>query len=102
MMVRLHISVPAHEANYDMEALARLAGVHPALVTQYVRLGLIDPVERGVDGGLRFDDSALHALRRIQRLRSELGINLNGVGAILELLQQIEELQKELARLREE
>jgi DNA-binding transcriptional MerR regulator len=98
-IVRLHIHSPTREALYDLESLARHAGVHPALVSSYVRLGLLDPV---VGEGLgeqewRFDDSSLHLLRRIQRLRSELGININGVAVVLELLRQINNLQRELA-----
>jgi len=98
-IVRLHIHSPTREALYDLETLARLAGVHPALVSKYIRLGLLDPVagEGHDDHEWRFDDSTLHRLRRIQRLRSELGVNINGVAVVLELLRQIGDLQKELA-----
>lgn len=98
-IVRLHIHSPTHEALYDLETLARLAGVHPTLVSKYIRLVLLDPlVEEGRgEHEWRFDDGSLHILRRIQRLRSELGININGVAVVLELLRQINDLQRELA-----
>lgn len=99
-IVRLHIHSPTHDALYDLGTLARLAGVHPTLVSNYIRLGLLDPVvgEGRGEHEWRFDDSSLHILRRIQRLRSELGININGVAVVLELLRQINDLQRELAR----
>ncbi|MGD1018560.1 MAG: chaperone modulator CbpM [Verrucomicrobiia bacterium] len=98
-IVRLHIHSPAHEALYDLETLARLARMHPAHVSNYVRLGLLDPVagEGHDEHAWRFDDGSLHILRRIQRLRSELGININGVAVVLELLRQIDDLQRDLA-----
>ena len=102
-MIRLHIQAPDSDAPYDLETLARLAGLHPALVSEYIRLGLLDPArsEAQAEHEWRFDDRDLHTLLRIQRLRSELGINLNGVAVILELLQQISDLQRELADSRE-
>jgi DNA-binding transcriptional MerR regulator len=97
-IVRLHIHAPTREALYDLETLARLARLHPALVSKYVRLGLLDPVtgEGSSEHEWRFDDGSLHTLRRIQRLRSELGVNISGVAVVLELLRQINDLQKDL------
>lgn len=97
-IVRLHIHAPTHEALYDLETLARLARVHPALVSRYIRLGLLDPVagEGHGEQEWRFDDSSLHTLRKIQRLRSELGVNINGVAVVLELLRQLNDLQRDL------
>ena len=98
-IVRLHIHSPTREALYDLESLARHAGVHPALVASYIRLGLLDPVlgDGQSEQEWRFDDSSLHILRRIQRLRGELGVNIKGVAVILELLRQINDLQWESA-----
>lgn len=96
--IRLHVYSPPAEAIYDLETLARLADLHPALVARYVRSGLLDPVGGVPQESWHFDERALHRLRRIQRLRHELGINLSGVGVVLELLQRIEELERELAR----
>jgi MerR family transcriptional regulator/heat shock protein HspR len=101
-IIRLHIHVPAHEALYDLETLARLAGVHPALVSEYVHLGLLDPVDGRDEQAWRFDDTSLHVFRQIQRLRSDLGVNINGVAVVLELLRQIDELHQELSRHRDE
>jgi DNA-binding transcriptional MerR regulator len=96
--IRLRVYSPSEDVRYDLDTLARLADLHPALVSQYVKWGLLDPVGDAGEEGWWFDDRSLHLLRKIQRLRQELGVNLNGVGVVLELLQQIEELQRELAR----
>jgi DNA-binding transcriptional MerR regulator len=50
---------------------------------------------------LLFPISCIERLRRIIRLRRDLRVNLAGVAVILEMRQHIEELQKELARLRQ-
>jgi len=101
-IVRLHVHYPSRDTVYDLETLAPLAGVHPALVSQYVRRGLLDPLYDGDEHEWRFDDASLNLLRKIQRLRSELGVNINGVAVILELQRQIEDLRQETARLRDE
>ena len=101
-IVRLHIHYPSRDTVYDLETLARLAGVHPLLVSQYVRHGLLDPVEDRGEGGWWFDDGSLLHLRKIQRLRDQLGVNINGVAVVLELLRQIDDLRRETDRLHDE
>ena len=98
--IRFHVFSPPADARYERETLAQLAGVHPELVRVYVQLGLLDPVTVPGDVTEWFDDRALHRLRTIQRLRQELGVNVNGAAVILELLEQIDELQRQLAARR--
>ena len=100
--IRVHIYGPRHDTRYNLDTLARLAGIQPGLVSRYVRLGLLDPVEDCGELGLWFDDGSLHSLRKIERLRRELGVNIDGAGVILELLRRIEELEQEISRLRGE
>jgi DNA-binding transcriptional MerR regulator len=99
-LVRLRILSPAPEAPYGTLELARLAGVTPVVLRQYMEAGLLEPVHFSESGEPLFDDQSLFELRRIQRLRRDLGVNIPGVGVILELLRQIDDLQHELARLR--
>ena len=101
-IVRLHVHYPSRDTIYDLDTLARLAGVHPALISQYIRHGLLDPLDDCDEREWRFDDTSLHLLRKIQRLRSELGVNINGVAVILELLRQIEDLRQETAQRHDE
>ncbi len=82
-----------------LEKLAANAGVDPELVERLFGLGLIEPIEwegaRSV-----FDASAVPRLRMIGRLRGSLGINLAGVGVVLELLDKFCALQRENEVLR--
>jgi DNA-binding transcriptional MerR regulator len=83
----------------SLDALAAHAGMHPALVEQYVQFGLIEPLER--DGAkFLFDISAVPRLRTIGRLRESLGINLAGVAVVLDLLDKFCALQRENELLR--
>lgn len=78
-----------------LDALAAHTGMHPGLVQQFVDLGLIEPV--GSDGmSLLFDASAVPRLRTIGRLRKGLGINVAGVAVILDLLDKLCALQREI------
>ena len=78
-----------------LDALAAHSGIHPGLVQRFVDLGLIEPV--GSDGmSLLFDASAVPRLRTIGRLREGLGINVAGVAVILDLLDKLCALQREI------
>jgi DNA-binding transcriptional MerR regulator len=78
--------------------IARLAGLHPELVERLISLGLVDPVDTQPEP--LFEPAVILRLRRIVRLRNDLGVNWAGVGVVLDLLGRIEELQEELASLK--
>ena len=99
-LIRLRMVSPSNQAPYSIEELARLAGVPPALVQRYLDEGLLEPVAGHARTAWFFDDNALFELRRLQRLRRELGVNLAGVAVIHDLLRQIDELKAELDRLK--
>ena len=81
-----------------VEELARLTRVDPDMVVQFVRYGLVDPVEERPR--ILFHNTVVPRVRRILRLSRDLGINLAGVGLVLDLLERIEALERENARLR--
>jgi DNA-binding transcriptional MerR regulator len=99
-LIHLHIVSPSNQAPYSLDELARLGGVPPALVQRYLDDGLLEPVAGNKRTAWFFDDNALFELRRIERLRRELGVNIAGVAVIHDLLQQIDELKAELERLK--
>ena len=78
--------------------LARLARLHPEMVDKMVEWGLIDPVKW--EPKLLFPETAVPRIWRIMRLRRDLGINWSGIGVVLDLLDKIEELEREIAWLR--
>jgi DNA-binding transcriptional MerR regulator len=85
-------------SRYTLTEVAYRAGLHPELIDRFIRLGLIEFSDRTDDGELIFDSEVIPLLRRILRLRNELGVNYAGVGVILELMSRLEALE---ARVRE-
>ena len=53
---------------------------------------MIDPT----CGGWWFDDEAIRALRRIEYLRADCGINLTGIKLIMDLTKELEMLRQEI------
>lgn len=82
-----------------LEALAGLAGLHPALVARYVECGLLEPA-RFFGSQALFEIGAVTRLRAIERLRGEIGVGLTGAAVILDLTDRIRELQREVEWLR--
>jgi DNA-binding transcriptional MerR regulator len=81
-----------------LEALAASAEIHPGLVERFMEYGLIEPVE-WIGPLLLFDAAAVPRLRMIMRLRRDIGVNLSGIGMILDLLDRLRTLQRENERL---
>lgn len=91
---------------FVISVAAQLAGMHPQTLRTYDRLGLVSP-GRAAGRGRRYSHHDIDALREVQRLSQEEGINLAGVKRILDLENQvlalrarIHELDAELAAAR--
>lgn len=89
---------PLHGSLVSLREVARLADMHPALVERLIALGLVEPAATTPEP--LFDVATVLRLRRIVRLRRDLGINWVGIGVVLDLLAKIEVLEQEIARLR--
>ena len=72
--------------------------VHPELIERFVQLGLCDPLawDEAAQEWV-FASDVVPLVRRILRLRRDLGINYAGIGVVLELLARIERLEREQA-----
>jgi MerR family transcriptional regulator/heat shock protein HspR len=81
-----------------VSAAAELAGMHPQTLRQYDRLGLVVP-HRTAGRGRRYTLRDVAALREVQRLSTE-GVNLEGIGRILELQRENAALLAALEGLR--
>lgn len=88
------------EPVYFISVAARLVQCHPQTLRTYERLGLIDP-KRSRSNVRLYSERDVERLRQIQRLTQELGVNLAGVEVVLNLLDQIEQMKQEIARLKE-
>ena len=78
-----------------LEQASEAAGIHPVLVERFVEFGLLEPAER-TGPEMRFDGPSLQRLLAISRLRRDLGVNLQGVGVILDLVDRLAALEREL------
>lgn len=84
---------------WDIDDLALAADVHPQLVEYFVEYGLLEPSER-IGTKLFFACEAIPRLKMIQRLRTQVGVNLPGIAIILDLTGKVQELQQEVEWLK--
>lgn len=86
---------------YVISVAAQLSGLHPQTLRAYDRLGLVSP-GRAVGRGRRYSLRDILALREVQRLSQEEGVNLSGIKRILELERLREQGSARLAELHAE
>jgi MerR family transcriptional regulator, heat shock protein HspR len=83
---------------YMISVAADLVGMHPQTLRIYETKGLVRP--RRTPGNTRlYSEADLERLRLIQRLTTELGLNLAGVETVLRLEDELARLQARMARL---
>lgn len=88
--------VPTDAPVYVISIAAEMAGLHPQTLRQYDRLGLVTPT-RTVSGGRRYSFRDIVALREVQRLSQDEGVNLAGIKRILQLQTHVEVLDQRLS-----
>ena len=92
---------PNDEPCFVISVAARMVGMHAQSLRYYERMGIINPSRSR--GKVRlYSQSDIERLRYIQRLISELGVNLAGAESIMRLNQRIREMELEISDLREE
>jgi MerR family transcriptional regulator/heat shock protein HspR len=93
--------IPEDEPCYVISVAARMVGMHAQTLRYYERAGIIEPSRSR--GRIRlYSPADIARLRQIQRLISELGVNLAGAEIILRLNDRIREMDEEMGRLRAE
>ncbi|MGH3055638.1 MAG: heat shock protein transcriptional repressor HspR [Gaiellaceae bacterium] len=87
---------------YMISVAAQLVGMHPQTLRMYETKGLVRP-QRTPGGTRLYSEADIDRLRIVQRLTTELGLNLAGVELVLRLedelrkaYSQIEWLQREV------
>ena len=86
---------------YMISVAAELVGMHPQTLRVYETKGLVRP--RRTPGNTRlYSEVDLERLRLIQRLTTELGLNLAGVETVLRLQDELSRLQARMERLENE
>jgi MerR family transcriptional regulator, heat shock protein HspR len=86
---------------YMISIAAELVGMHPQTLRMYEQKGLVQP--RRTAGNTRlYSEADLERLRLIQKLTTQLGLNLAGVEAVLGLEEQLQRMQARMERLERE
>src|SRR5882672_8839782 len=81
------------------DVVAETIGARRSLVVRLARQGLIETLESETSEPL-LPRRAVVQLRRMQRLRRDLGVNFSGAAIILDLVKRIELLNRELIEIR--
>jgi MerR family transcriptional regulator/heat shock protein HspR len=89
---------------YMISVAAELVGMHPQTLRMYETKGLVRP-QRTPGGTRLYSEADVERLRIVQRLTTELGLNLAGVELVLRLEDvlrtahlQVERLQQQVRR----
>src|SRR4029453_6773140 len=97
---RAHIILGCIEPEQlTLEGLAAWPGGAPGRIEYFVEYGLIEPSVRTGTQWL-FDPACIVRLRAIERLRRDLGANLAGIAVILDLVDRLTTLQREVEQWR--
>jgi MerR family transcriptional regulator/heat shock protein HspR len=86
---------------YMISVAAQLVGMHPQTLRIYEAKGLVRPGR--TPGGTRlYSERDLDRLREIQRLTTELGLNLAGVERVMQLEEELHRVQTRAERIQRE
>jgi MerR family transcriptional regulator, heat shock protein HspR len=96
---RVEISVEDDRGVFMISVAAELARMHPQTLRMYEARGLIEP-QRSAKNTRLYSQQDVERLKHIQRLTSELGLNLAGVEIVLEMEAEVERMRAKLERMR--
>ncbi len=85
-------------SEFTLGELSRACGKPAEWILALVEEGVIEPVGRD-QTHWHFRGHCLRRVRIVQRLQSDLGVNLAGAALALELLDEVEELRNRIAAL---
>ena len=86
---------------YMISVAAEIVGMHPQTLRMYEQKGLVQP-QRTAGNTRLYSEADLERLRLIQKLTTQLGLNLAGVEAVLNLEDQLRQMQARMQRLERE
>lgn len=97
----LTVEVADQKGNtFTLREICERGECHAEYVIKLVDYGIIAPVEDLPEARQwQFDVAALSRLRKAQRLQRDLKMNLPGLAMSLELLDEVETMRRQVARL---
>jgi len=96
----LELFQPKPNILYSLDAAAHLAGVPRRSILIYCRAGLVRSLFLPPYGVMAFTEEAIHAVRRIEHVRTVHGPDLALLKTMFDLLEEVERLRAELRFLR--
>jgi len=91
----------SHRPRYMISVAADLVGMHPQTLRIYEQKGLVRP-QRTAGNTRLYSDADVERLRLIQRLTTELGLNLAGVERVLHMEDELQRLRRRIERMEDE
>jgi MerR family transcriptional regulator/heat shock protein HspR len=86
---------------YMISVAAELVGMHPQTLRIYEQKGLVRP-KRTAGNTRLYSDEDVARLQLIQRLTTEIGLNLAGVERVLHLEDELARMRRRLDRMEQE
>jgi MerR family transcriptional regulator/heat shock protein HspR len=86
---------------YMISVAAELVGMHPQTLRIYEQKGLVRP-KRTAGNTRLYSELDIERLRLIQRLTTEIGLNLAGVERVLRLEDELQQMKLRLQRMENE
>jgi MerR family transcriptional regulator/heat shock protein HspR len=86
---------------YMISVAAELVGMHPQTLRLYENKGLVRP-QRTPGGTRLYSEADVERLRIVQRLTTELGLNLAGVELALRLEDELRKAHAQVERLQQQ
>ena len=86
---------------YMISVAADLVGMHPQTLRMYEQKGLVRP-QRTAGNTRIYSDADVQRLQLIQRLTTDLGLNLAGVERVLHMEDELLRMQRRLERMEQE
>ena len=94
-------TVVTDKVQLTLEDLCAACGLPREKIVTYVAEGIIEPAGTDIVQW-RFSQTTVVQLHRAKRLEQDLGLNEAGTALAFDLLSQIEELKRKLARLEQD
>jgi len=96
-MSKLPVIIAEHVSYYDINELCKVSTVEKQFVVQLVEHGILDPKGRE-ESEWQFAQTQLRMVRKAAALKRDLHVNVPGIGLILQLLEELEQLRSERER----
>jgi len=94
-----HAGAEPGQGVYGISVVSGLLGTGVQNLRAYERAGLVNP-DRTAGGTRLYSPDDVARLRRVQRLLTD-GLNLTGIGRVLDLEDDVADLRQQLAQARE-